>query len=62
MRTHLYLILNNAMLYGKDIDDEARVPEMAEWWRHGVAVGVPSWLTLWGSIPWSLWPPGVWRP
>jgi len=28
-RMHLYLILEIALLYGKDIDDEARVPEMA---------------------------------
>lgn len=27
-RMHLYLILEIALLYGKDIDDEARVPEM----------------------------------
>ena len=28
-RMHLYLILEIALLYGKDIDDKARVPEMA---------------------------------
>jgi hypothetical protein len=28
-RMHLYLILEIALVYGKDIDDEARVPEMA---------------------------------
>lgn len=28
-RMHLYLILEIALLYGKDIDDSARVPEMA---------------------------------
>ena len=27
-RMHLYLILEISLLYGKDIDDEARVPEM----------------------------------
>jgi hypothetical protein len=27
-RMHLYLILEIALLYGRDIDDEARVPEM----------------------------------
>jgi hypothetical protein len=27
-RMHLYLILEIALLYGMDIDDEARVPEM----------------------------------
>ena len=29
VRMHLYLILQIALLYGKDIDDQARVPEMA---------------------------------
>jgi hypothetical protein len=28
-RMHLYLILEIALLFGKDIDDQARVPEMA---------------------------------
>ena len=28
-RMHLYLILEIALVYGKDIDDEARVPELA---------------------------------
>ena len=28
IRMHLYLILEIALLYGKDIDDQARVPEM----------------------------------
>lgn len=28
-RMHLYLILEIALVYGKDIDDDARVPEMA---------------------------------
>jgi hypothetical protein len=28
-RSHLYLLLELALLYGKDIDDVARVPEMA---------------------------------
>ncbi len=28
-RMHLYLILEIALVYGKDIEDEARVPEMA---------------------------------
>jgi hypothetical protein len=28
-RMHLYLILEIALVYGKDIDDSARVPEMA---------------------------------
>ena len=39
---HLYLILEIALLYGKDIDDEARVPEMAAVVAGtGVAVGAP---------------------
>jgi hypothetical protein len=29
VRMHLYLILEIALLYGQDIDDQARVPEMA---------------------------------
>jgi len=29
VRMHLYLILEIALLYGRDIDDQARVPEMA---------------------------------
>ncbi|HYA42234.1 MAG TPA: hypothetical protein VEF34_13080 [Syntrophobacteraceae bacterium] len=40
-RMHLYLILEIALLYGKDIDDEARVPEMlAVVAATGVAAGV----------------------
>lgn len=42
VRMHLYLILEIALLYGKDIDDEARVPEMAAVVAGtGVAVGAP---------------------
>lgn len=42
VRMHLYLILEIALLYGKDIDDEARVPEMAAVVAGtGVAVGTP---------------------
>ncbi len=41
-RMNLYLILEIALLYGKDIDDEARVPEMlAVVAATGVATGVP---------------------
>ncbi len=40
-RMHLYLILEIALLYGKDIDDEARVPEMvAVVAATGLAAGV----------------------
>ena len=41
-RMHLYLILEIALLYGKDIDDDARVPEMlAVVAATGLAAGVP---------------------
>jgi hypothetical protein len=42
VRMHLYLILEIALLYGKDIDDQARVPEMlAVVAGTGLAVGTP---------------------
>jgi hypothetical protein len=42
VRMHLYLILGIALLYGKDIDDQARVPEMlAVVGGTGLAVGAP---------------------
>ena len=41
-RMHLYLILEIALLHGKDIDDQARVPEMvAVVAATGAAAGVP---------------------
>lgn len=41
-RMHLYLILEIALLYGKDIDDRARVPEMVSVvLATGLAAGVP---------------------
>ncbi len=41
-RMHLYLILEIALLYGVDIEDEARVPEMLSVVAAtGVAAGVP---------------------
>jgi hypothetical protein len=41
-RMHLYLILEIALLYGKDIDDRARVPEMvAVVAATGLAAGTP---------------------
>lgn len=41
-RMHLYLILEIALLYGKDIDDHARVPEMAAVvLGSGLAAGTP---------------------
>lgn len=42
IRMHLYLILEIALLYGMDIDDEARVPEMlAVVASTGIATGAP---------------------
>jgi uncharacterized protein (DUF697 family) len=42
VRMHLYLILQIALLYGKDIDAQARVPEMvAVVAGTGLAVGAP---------------------
>lgn len=42
VRMHLYLILQIALLYGRDIDDQARVPEMAAVVAGtGLAVGAP---------------------
>ncbi|MHB9072349.1 MAG: hypothetical protein ACYC6G_02370 [Desulfobaccales bacterium] len=41
-RMHLYLILEIALLFGKDIDDQARVPELvAVVAGTGLAVGAP---------------------
>ncbi len=41
-RMHLYLILEIALLYGKDIDDRARVPEMVSVvGATGLAAGAP---------------------
>jgi len=41
-RMHLYLILEIALLYGMDIEDEARIPEMlAVVAATGLAAGVP---------------------
>jgi hypothetical protein len=42
VRMHLYLILQIALLYGYDVDDQARVPEMvAVVAGTGLAVGAP---------------------
>ncbi|MFZ5453484.1 MAG: hypothetical protein ACOZF2_16620 [Thermodesulfobacteriota bacterium] len=42
VRMHLYLILEIALLYGRDIDDQGRVPEMvAVVAGTGLAVGAP---------------------
>jgi hypothetical protein len=46
-RMHLYLILEIALLYGRDIDDNARVPEMlAVVAATGLAAGAPWFLQL----------------
>jgi hypothetical protein len=51
-RLHLYLILEIALLYGKDIDDQARVPEMlAVVAATGAAAGVPVLMRLLGLHP-----------
>lgn len=51
-RMHLYLILEIALLYGRDIEDEARVPEMlAVVAATGVAAGVPLLADVLGLSP-----------
>ncbi|MEW6386178.1 MAG: hypothetical protein AB1491_01490 [Thermodesulfobacteriota bacterium] len=56
LRMHLYLILEIALLYGKDIDDQARVPEMvAVVAGTGLAVGTPLLADALGLHPlWSM--------
>jgi hypothetical protein len=52
VRMHLYLILQIALLYGKDIDDQARVPEMvAVVAGTSLAVGAPFLADLLGLHP-----------
>ena len=52
VRMHLYLILQIALLYGKDIDDQARVPEMvAVVAGTGLAVGAPFLADVLGLHP-----------
>ncbi len=51
-RMHLYLILEIALLYGQDIDDEDRVPEMVQVvLATGVAVGAPFLMEYFGVNP-----------
>ncbi len=46
-RMHLYLILEIALLFGKDIDDQSRVPEMtAVIAATGIAAGTPFLVSL----------------
>jgi hypothetical protein len=61
IRMHLYLILEIALLYGKDIDDEARVPEMVSVvLGTGIAAGAPLLIKTLGVNPlWSLPAGGV---
>ncbi len=56
IRMHLYLILEIALLYGKDINDEARVPEMvAVVMATGLAAGAPLLIRTLGANPlWAL--------
>ncbi len=52
VRMHLYLILEIALLYGKDIDDQARVPEMvAVVAGTAMAVGTPFLADVMGFHP-----------
>jgi hypothetical protein len=54
VRMHLYLILEIALLYGQDIEDQARVPEMvAVVAGTGLAVGAPFVIGALGFHP--LW-------
>jgi hypothetical protein len=58
-RMHLYLILEIALLYGMDIDDEARVPEMlAVVAATGLATGAPLLADVLGINPLFTMPAG----
>lgn len=51
-RMHLYLILEIALLYGLDIEDQARVPEMVKVvLATGVVAGAPFLLEVFGFNP-----------
>jgi hypothetical protein len=51
-RMHLYLILEIALLYGMDIDDQARVPEMVQVvLATGLVAGAPFMLEIFGFNP-----------
>lgn len=51
-RMHLYLILEIALLYGQDIDDQARVPEMVQVvLATGAAVSAPFLIEYFGWNP-----------
>ena len=52
IRMHLYLIMEIALLYGKDINEEARVPEMvAVVLTTGIAAGAPLLIRTMGANP-----------
>ena len=51
-RMHLYLILEIALLYGQDIEDQARVPEMVQVvLATGLVSGAPFLLEIFGFHP-----------
>ena len=59
IRMHLYLILEIALLFGKDIDDQARVPEMvAVVLATGIAAGAPLLIRTMGANPLLALPAG----
>jgi hypothetical protein len=59
IRMHLYLILEIAYLFGQDIDDEARVPEMvAVVMATGIAAGAPLLIRTMGANPLLALPAG----
>jgi hypothetical protein len=59
IRMHLYLILEIAFLYGKDIDEETRVPEMvAVVLATGIAAGAPLLVKTMGLNPLLAMPAG----
>jgi hypothetical protein len=59
IRMHLYLILEIALLYGKDIEDEARVAEMvAVVLATGIAAGAPLLIRTMGANPLLALPAG----
>jgi hypothetical protein len=59
IRMHLYLIMEIALLYGRDIDDEARVGEMvAVVLATGIAAGAPLLIRTMGANPLLALPAG----
>jgi hypothetical protein len=59
IRMHLYLIMEIALLYGKNINEEARVPEMvAVVLATGIAAGAPLLIRTMGANPLLALPAG----